>query len=302
MIKLIVIAALILPTSFVLAQGQNQMIKIDGGSFPVYDESGKLRNTITVNSFYMAKYTVTNAEWAPFRKEFAKQIRYQGFGRGAFYAEDVSPDSEMPTLGMTWYAAVVYCNWLSAKEKLQPVYNIQGDWARSEALKNPPIVTANWGANGYRLPTLAEWMFAYTERGLRKTKYPGSDNLAEVAFYSEKRPSRIKAAPVGTKKSSAQGIYDLLGNVSQWCWDYFAKDYLYTAEPNNPHGPIEVVFDKNIFDSPSGAGGNPDTPYYKTARVMVGIPFGGDLSSGLINEGAGVENFASGIRLVRNAP
>jgi formylglycine-generating enzyme required for sulfatase activity len=284
-----------------LAQNQSQMIRIDGGSFLVVDEHGKERNRITVSTFLMAKYVVTNAEWAPFRKEFSKKIGGQSAGN-AFYPSEISPDPAMPTFGMTWYAAVAYCNWKSAKEGLTSVYTIQGDWDRNKLFESPPVVSANWSANGYRLPTLAEWMFVYKERGAGKTKYPGSNKLDDVAFILDRSASTIKLAPVGSKKPSAQGVYDLVGNVPQWCWDFFARDYLNTAPTNNPHGPTEVPFDKTIFDStPGKAGGNLDTSYYKTARVIAGISFGGTDKSELVEEGAGVRNKLVGIRLVRNA-
>jgi formylglycine-generating enzyme len=105
--------------------------------------------------------------------------------------------------------AFEYCNKLSQLEGLQKCYSGTGS-----------SITCNFEANGYRLPTEAEWVFA--EKGGNKSlgyKYAGSNNIDEVAWHNEN--SGNKTHPVMSKKPNELGIYDMNGNVWEWCWDIY---------------------------------------------------------------------------------
>ena len=105
-----------------------------------------------------------------------------------------------------WYDAVEFCNRLSKKAGLEPAYSINGS-----------SVEWNRNASGFRLPTVEEWKYAAS--GGENYKYSGSDNLDEVGWY--KGISEKKTHPVAQKKPNGYGLYDMSGNVAEWCWDSY---------------------------------------------------------------------------------
>jgi formylglycine-generating enzyme required for sulfatase activity len=189
----------------------------DGDEKPVH-------KALITKDFYISDHEVTLAEWN------AVMIDNQRSFKG----------NKTPVKNVSWYEAVEYCNRLSMKEGKNPVYTINGT-----------KVTWDKNGDGYRLPTEAEW--EYAARGADKTNdylYSGTNNADEVAWFKDN--SNNKTHTVKDKKANELGLYDMSGNVWEWCWDWFGayKD----EEQRDPVGPAtgsyRVVrggaFDSNV--------------------------------------------------------
>jgi formylglycine-generating enzyme required for sulfatase activity len=184
------------------------MIQVPGGSF--LRDDGK---TITVSGFQIGKYEVTQKEWTALMTD--KKINDSRFRRGK--------GNNLPMYLMTWYEAVEYCNKLSDSQGLDPAYTIGSG--------STPSVTCDFTKNGYRLPTEAEW--EYAARGGQTYTYSGSNSINNVAWHGDN--SNGTTHTVGGKAPNGYGLYDMNGNVWEWCWDRYGT--YSTTQLNNPTGP-----------------------------------------------------------------
>ena len=135
-----------------------------------------------------------------------------------------------PVESVSWYDAIYFCNKLSEKFGLEPVYSVNGStdvtkWGYTPQYWNNwnkifGEIIQNTRANGYRLPTGEEW--DYATWGGQHFQYSGSSNLSKVGWYDEN--SEDMTHPVAQKAPNGYGLYDMSGNVWEWCWDIY-KDY-----------------------------------------------------------------------------
>ena len=202
-------------------------VYIPEGSFQMGSEAGYAdAHEVTISKgFFMGKYEVTQKEYLEVMGKWGGTEPSETYGKGNNY----------PAYYVSWYDAVVYCNKRSIAEKLEPVYK-KGDetdpaeWGeipnKSDAEWNN--ITCNWNANGYRLPTEAEWEYAARagDKTVDSLTYSGTSSKSELgnyAWYSSN--SNSKTHEVRTRDPNGYGLFDMSGNVWEWCWNWYTDKY-----------------------------------------------------------------------------
>ncbi len=168
----------------------SNMVKIPEGKVVLRDDRIKKEWQVQVKPFLLAKYVVT--------MELYDAI--------ANHKPNLFKDNNKPVVNISWNDAIVFCNLLSKKAGLKEYYSISDDSL---------IVSCNLASNGYRLPSEAEWQYACKANTTGYTY----GTLEKIAWYNENSNGQIH--DVGQKEPNAWGLYDMLGNVWEWCYDLY---------------------------------------------------------------------------------
>ena len=251
-----------------------EIVFIQGGTFQMGDHfndnagDGMTENdelplhSVTMSDFYIGSAGITQAEWASYMP--LETSIYYGIG------------DNHPVYYVSWYSVIVYCNKRSIAEGLNPCYSINDttDVTQWDAMPTSQDTTGvynwdgaicNWSANGYRLPTEAEWEYA-ARGGLSGQRFPNGATIShstngdtQANFYSfwyggspscyyDVSPTsgynpdyNGKVSPVGSFPPNGYGLYDMSGNLCEWCWDWYGDSYYTTCNDqgvvSDPTGP-----------------------------------------------------------------
>jgi formylglycine-generating enzyme required for sulfatase activity len=215
-----------------------QMVFVEGGLFTMgcsteqYDcqENELPAHQVMVSDFYMGKYEVTVAEFEAFIAATGYQTDAEREGFSYVYIDD-----EEKRYGINWRHNAAEKLWDDSVKYLYAVLNVS--W-------NDATAYCNWlsevSGKDFRLPTEAEW--EYAARGGNKSKgyvFSGSHNIEKVGWYRHDKFSEKESHKIGQKHPNELGLYDMTGNLWEWCNDIYGKDYYKNSPSKNPKGPSE---------------------------------------------------------------
>jgi len=186
-----------------------KMLHVPGGTFSMGDGSNNDNpsHEVHLDDFYLSEFLVSQALYLAISKN--NPSRYEG--------------NNHPAEMVSWYDAIDFCNLLSKKLELEKVYTInkivKDQFNKSYADKIKWTVQTNNKAQGFRLPTEAEWEYAARGGAISNpTAYAGSNRLEQVGWFAENSPNGTRE--VGLKFPNKLGLYDMNGIVLEWCWDW----------------------------------------------------------------------------------
>jgi sulfatase modifying factor 1 len=291
------------------------MVSIPAGTFQMGDllyegSSNEFPvHAVTLSSFYIGKYEITNGQYCLYLNSALQmglitvvnnEVYQAGSGLNYAYCNIGSSYSQIhftnntftvstkgaremsndPVVMIDWYGAVAYCNWRSQQENRELCYNLS-TWE------------CDFSKKGYRLPTEAQWECA-ARGGLSGMRFPWGAKISHdnANYYSsdyiydeslDRSYDPIWSAdniapftsPVGSFEANEFGIYDMIGNVQEWCQDWYDRNYYSDSPTNNPTGPM--TGSNRVF---RGGGWNNHGVNCRMSRREFTSPFGGSQSHG----------------------
>jgi formylglycine-generating enzyme required for sulfatase activity len=201
-------------TDFVFIQGGTFTMGSPASEKERLDWEGPQHQVTISKGFWMGKYEVTQKEW----------VEVMGSNPSRFKGDN------LPVESVSWYEAIDYCNKRSAKEGLMPAYT-----------RNRKKVTWNKNANGYRLPTEAEWEYACRAGTTTPFSTGGNITTDQANYYGNAKGTyRQKTWAVGSGAANSWGLYDMHGNVYEWCWDWYGS--YASGSQTDPTGAVSGDF------------------------------------------------------------
>lgn len=230
-----------------------------GNEASIFDDQ-KPQHELVLSQFYIDQTPVTYKDYIHYLNE--------GGQAPAFWHDSTYHQTDQPVTGITWHQAADFCNWRSLKEGLQPVYvptQIADAWGY-------PVWELDSNANGYRLPTEAEWEYA-ARGGLKQKKYPWGDEFKDqFANYDTERGQKKgdwwRLASVYAQKENAFGLFNMSGNIWQWCHDWYDPKSYQFHEKYDPKG-VEMGRTKVLR---GGSWGSVSPEYLTVSRRSFAAP------------------------------
>ena len=261
------------------------MVLIPSGTFAMgdpFDEGSSAErpvHDVYIDAFWMGRHEVTHEEWQPvyeWATNNAYDFTYSGSTKGTYH----------PVHTITWYDAVKWCNAKSEMENRTPCYyTVNMATVYRSGQVNISIDRVLWQGDGYRLPTEAEWEHA-ARGGKSGKRFSWGNTISfsqanydswwqngspyyeyDHAYTNGYHPafddgSDPRSSPIGQFAPNAYGLYDMIGNMREWCWDWYSTTYYSSSTNVNPKGPDVIA----VSRSARGGSWSGNAYYCRTAR------------------------------------